>query len=44
MGPTTVQATVITNLGRVDEKSQYPTLRLADRKETVDIGEVKLGP
>lgn len=41
-GPTTVQATVITNFGRPDEKREHLTLRLAEKKETVDIGEVKL--
>ncbi len=43
-GPVTVQATVITNFGRPDEKRQSLTLRLTDQKETVPIGEVTFGP
>jgi uncharacterized protein YfaP (DUF2135 family) len=42
-GPCTVQATVITNFGRPDEKRQAMTLRLSSAKEVVDIGTVKLG-
>ena len=42
-GPCTVQATVITNFGRPDEKRQALTLRLSSAKEVVDIGTVKLG-
>jgi tetratricopeptide (TPR) repeat protein len=43
IGPTTVQATVITHYGRPDEKRQAITLRLTDPKEMVEIGTVKLG-
>jgi tetratricopeptide (TPR) repeat protein len=39
-GGTTVQATVITNFGRPNEKRQYMTLRLNESKETVDVGEI----
>ena len=42
-GACTVQATVITNFGRPDEKRQHLTLRLTQKKDVVDIGEVKLG-
>lgn len=42
-GGTTVQATVITNFGRPNEKRQHLTLRLTQNKETVTIGEVKVG-
>jgi tetratricopeptide (TPR) repeat protein len=42
-GPATVQATVITNFGRPNEKRQAMTLRLKDVKEVVDIGAVTLG-
>ena len=42
-GPTTVQATVITNFGRPNEKRQALTLRLSNQKEVVDIGTVTLG-
>jgi tetratricopeptide (TPR) repeat protein len=42
VGPTTVQATVITGFGRPDEKRQHLTLRLTTAKETVDIGTVTL--
>jgi tetratricopeptide (TPR) repeat protein len=41
-GPTTVQATVITNFGRPDEKRQALTLRLTSQTEVVDIGTVTL--
>ncbi len=41
-GPVTVQATVITNFARPDEKRQSLTLRLTDRKENQDIGEVTI--
>ncbi|CAA9382923.1 MAG: hypothetical protein AVDCRST_MAG64-778 [uncultured Phycisphaerae bacterium] len=43
-GPTTVQATVITNFGRPNEKRQALTVRLASRQEVVDIGTVTLNP
>jgi tetratricopeptide (TPR) repeat protein len=42
-GPVTVQATVITNFGRADEKRESLTLRLTDRKEDQVIGEVTVG-
>jgi Ca-activated chloride channel family protein len=44
IGPTTVQATIITHFGRADEKRQAITLRLKDTKEMVDIGTVTLKP
>jgi uncharacterized protein YfaP (DUF2135 family) len=44
IGPTTVQATIITHFGRADEKRQSITLRLKDTKEMVDIGTVTLKP
>ncbi|MDB5322594.1 MAG: hypothetical protein JWN40_4225 [Phycisphaerales bacterium] len=40
VGPTTVQATIITHFGRPDEKRQAITLRLKDAKDMVDIGTV----
>jgi hypothetical protein len=43
-GPTTVQATVITDFGRAGEKRQALTLRLTESKEVVDVGEVRIGP
>jgi Ca-activated chloride channel homolog len=43
-GPTTVQATVITDFGRPGEKRQSLTLRLTEAKEIVDVGEVRVGP
>jgi Ca-activated chloride channel homolog len=42
-GPVTVQATVITNFGRADEKREAMTLRLVDKKETVAVGEGEMG-
>jgi tetratricopeptide (TPR) repeat protein len=42
VGPTTVQATVITHFGRPDEKRQSLTLRLKEAKDMVDIGTVTL--
>jgi tetratricopeptide (TPR) repeat protein len=42
VGPTTVQATVITNFGRPDEKRQAMTVRLAQQKDTVDIGSITM--
>lgn len=41
-GPTTIQATIITDFGRADEKRQSITLRLVGQKETVDVGAVKV--
>jgi hypothetical protein len=44
-GPTTVQATVITNFGRPNEERQALTLRLGEAREVVDIGAVRFaGP
>jgi hypothetical protein len=42
VGPTTVQATVITHFGRPDEKRQAMTVRLAQQKDTVDIGSITM--
>ena len=42
-GGTTVQATVITNFGRPNEKRQSLTLRLTTNKEVVDIGAISFG-
>jgi hypothetical protein len=44
VGPTTVQATVITHFGRPDETRKCLTLRLTSAKDWVDVGEVVLGP
>jgi len=41
-GGTTVQAQVITNFGRPDEKRQHLTLRLTSSKETIDIGSITI--
>jgi uncharacterized protein YfaP (DUF2135 family) len=41
-GPTTVQATVITDFGRANEKRRALTVRLAERRDVVDIGEVAI--
>ena len=43
-GPTTVQATVITDFGRASEKRRSLTLRLTESKDVVDVGEVRVGP
>ncbi|MFI5381388.1 MAG: YfaP family protein, partial [Tepidisphaerales bacterium] len=37
-GPTTLQAEVITNFGRPNEKRQAITLRLEKAKDVVDVG------
>lgn len=42
-GPATVQATVITDFGRPDEKRQCLTIRLASQKDVVDLGTIMLG-
>jgi Ca-activated chloride channel homolog len=42
-GPCTVQATVITDVGKPTEKRESLTLRLATQQETVTIGTVTLG-
>ncbi len=41
-GPTTLQAEVITNFGRPNEKRQAITLRLEKSKEVVDVGTVTI--
>ena len=41
-GPTTVQATVITDFGKPNEKRQAMSVRLAEKKEVVDIGTVTI--
>jgi uncharacterized protein YfaP (DUF2135 family) len=41
-GPTTVQATVITDFGRPDERRRALTLRLAAQGDVVDVGEVAI--
>lgn len=41
-GPTTVQATVITDFGRPSEKRRALTLRLKERKDVVEVGEVTI--
>jgi hypothetical protein len=42
-GPTTVQATVITDFGRPGERRQALSVRLARAREVVDIGTVRFG-
>jgi hypothetical protein len=42
-GPTTVQATIITNFGRPQEERRRVTLRLEEAREVVDVGEVSFG-
>ena len=42
-GGTTVQATIITNYGRPNEKRQAITLRLTQNKEVIDIGTITFG-
>jgi len=39
-GETTIQATLVTNWGRKNEKRQAITLRLKNKKEVVDIGKL----
>lgn len=41
-GPTTIQATVITNFGRPDEKRKSLTVRLAKQKDVVDLGAIRI--
>ena len=41
-GPTTVQATVVTDFGRPGEKRQSLTLRLTEASDVVDVGEVRV--
>ncbi|MCR5413193.1 MAG: DUF2135 domain-containing protein [Kiritimatiellae bacterium] len=42
-GPATVTATIFTNWGRSDQKSERLSIRLDKKKEMVDLGEVELG-
>ena len=41
-GPTTLQAEVITNFGRPNEKRQALTLRLEKAKDVVDVGTITI--
>jgi len=41
-GAVTLQVEIFTNYGRPGEKKQTITVRLTEKKETIDIGEVKL--
>ncbi len=44
-GPTTLQATVITNYGRPNEERRALTLRVKDAREVLDVGRVRFeGP
>ena len=43
-GPVTLQATVITNFGRPNEKREPLTLRLTDKKEMQEIGTITINP
>ena len=43
-GPTTLQATVITNFGRPNEQRQALTVRLAGAKDVVDVGTIRFDP
>lgn len=43
-GPTTLQATVITNWGRPNEERRALTLRLGETREVVDVGRVRFDP
>jgi len=38
LGPTTAQATIITDYGRPSEKSESVTVRLTDSDDTVEVG------
>ena len=42
-GPVTIQATIITNFGRPDEKRQYLTARVKEARDVIDLGTVRLG-
>jgi len=44
LGPTTAQATVFTNFGRVDEAQKTLTLRLDKEEDVVEIGTATFGP
>jgi tetratricopeptide (TPR) repeat protein len=43
VGPTTAQATVITNFGRPNEERRTLTLRLSSEEKVVDIGSIRFG-
>jgi hypothetical protein len=43
LGPTTLQATVITNFGRPNEQRRAMMLRLTSEKEVFDVGDVQIG-
>lgn len=42
-GGTTIQATVITNFGRKNEKRKSITMRLENKQEVIDIGAIAFG-
>ena len=42
-GGTTIQATVITNYGRANEKRQAMTLRMKTKKDNFEIGSITIG-
>jgi hypothetical protein len=44
IGPTTVQATIITNYAKPNEKRESMTLRLSGAKQMIDVGTVTLNP
>ncbi len=39
-GPVTIQALLITNFGKNNEKREEITLRLSDKKEVIEIGKL----
>ncbi len=41
LGAVTIQLEIITHFGRPEEKRKSITLRLTDKKETVDVGSVE---
>jgi tetratricopeptide (TPR) repeat protein len=43
IGPVTVQARLITDFGLPSQKEERITVRLVDRKETLDIGSIEIG-
>jgi Ca-activated chloride channel homolog len=44
LGPTTVQATIVTDYGRRNEKRESVTLRLADESDVVTVGTARFQP
>ena len=38
LGPTTAQATIVTDYGRPNEKSESVTVRLTERDDAVEVG------